>query len=411
MRSTLNLFSLKSATGLALFLILPFSFLSNAIAEEDIWPTSLPETSAVPFMFSSESLGTTIGAAAVMKGVGQPQATLFAAGLYSTKGSYMTYLSANNFQIGHSWLVGVNAYNANFKDMDYHLGAAGSNSSNVNEEVFTDSVEAQYHLSANYILPVGNAKTIGARAAYLPERKVKGFNPLESGVSSVELSPFYYSRTFSDVAGWNEPESNWGMKVNFDWDNRNSVRNTTNGSRTELDFTYSPETSSQEEWWTWEFQQSAFFDLGNLGDIINKQVLALDFYIADTPSWQDDAHQPPEYAGIKLGGLYRLRSYSSGRFHGRSAIHYSAEYRVMPDWQPLKEWPIFNLYDVPWWQWVAFVDAGRVADEFSLSTLHEEMKWSAGGAIRFQVEGIVVRTEMSKGSEESLFRVMINQPF
>ena len=83
----------------------------------------------------------------------------------------------------------------------------------------------------------------------------------------------------------------------------------------------------------------------------------------------------------------------------------------MPDWQPLEEWPIFNLYDVPWWQWVAFIDVGRVADEFSLSTLHEEMKWSSGGAIRFQVEGIVVRTEMSKGSEESLFRVMINQPF
>lgn len=66
MRSTLKFFLLKSATGLALFLILPFSFLSNAFAEEDIWPTSLPETSAVPFMFSSESLGTTIGAAAVM---------------------------------------------------------------------------------------------------------------------------------------------------------------------------------------------------------------------------------------------------------------------------------------------------------------------------------------------------------
>ncbi|WP_375321653.1 hypothetical protein [Aliivibrio logei] len=411
MRSTLNLFSLKSATGLALFLILPFSFFSNAFAEEDIWPTSLPETSAVPFMFSSESLGTTIGAAAVMKGVGQPQATLFAAGLYSNKGSYMTYLSANNFQVGHSWLVGANAYNANFKDMDYHLGSAGSNSSSVDDEVFTDGVESQYHLTANYILPIGNAKDIGAKAAYIPNREVKSYNPLESGVSSIELSPFYYSRVLSDVAGWDEPDANWGMKVNFDWDNRNSVRNTTHGSRTELDFTYSPETSAQEEWWTWEFQQSAFFDLGSLGDVINKQVLAFDFYVADTPSWQSDSHQPPEYAGIKLGGLYRLRSYGSGRFHGRSAINYSAEYRVMPDWQPLEDWPIFNLYDVPWWQWVAFVDAGRVADEFSFSTLHDDMKWSVGGAIRFQVEGIVVRTELSKGTEESLFRVMINQPF
>lgn len=404
-------FFLKSATGLALFLISPFSGINTVMAENSIWPTSLPETAMVPFMFSSESLGTTVGVAGVMKGVGQPQASLFAAGFYSTKGSYMSYLSANNVQIGHSWLVGANAYNANFKDMDYYIGSAGNNDSSVNDRLFTDSLEAQYHLSANYVLPIGNGERIGAQAAYLPERKVKNYNPFESGVSSIEFSPFYYSRHLSNVSNWNEPGSNWGMKVNLDWDNRNSVRNTTHGARTELDITYSPETNSQERWWTWEFQQSAFFDLGNLGEVINKQVVALDFYVADTPSWQNEQHSAPEYAGIRLGGLYRLRSFGGGRFHGRSAIHYSAEYRVMPDWQPLEEWPIFNLYDVPWWQWVAFVDVGRVANDFSLSTLHEDMKWSAGGAIRFQVEGIVVRTEMAWGNEESLFRVMINQPF
>jgi outer membrane protein assembly factor BamA len=406
MRVNLKQLFLRSATGLALFLISPYVF-----SESDIWPNSLPETAAVPFMYSSESLGTTIGVAGVMKGVGQPQATLFAAGMYSSKGSYLTYLSSDNNQVGHSWLFGANAYNASFKDMDYYIGTAGSNNSHQSDEVFTDSTEAQYHLTANYILPIGNAKDIGAQAAYTPNRKVKSGNPFDSGVSSIELSPFYYSRTLSDVSDWDEPESNWGMKVNFDWDNRNSVRNTTNGSRTELDFTYSPETSSQEEWWTWEFQQSAFFDLGGIGNVIKKQVLAFDFYLADTPSWEEGAHQPPEYAGIKLGGLYRLRSYGGGRFHGRSAVHYSAEYRVMPDWQPLEDWPIFNLYDVPWWQWVAFVDTGRVADEFSLSTLHDDLRWSAGGAIRFQVEGIVVRTEMAWGSEENVFRVMINQPF
>lgn len=71
----------------------------------------------------------------------------------------------------------------------------------------------------------------------------------------------------------------------------------------------------------------------------------------------------------------------------------------------------FNWYDVPWWQWVAFVDAGRVADEFSIQELHRDMKYNLGGGIRFQVEGIVVRTEMAFGDEENMFRVMINQPF
>lgn len=34
-----------------------------------------------------------------------------------------------------------------------------------------------------------------------------------------------------------------------------------------------------------------------------------------------------------------------------------------------------------------------------------------GGAVRFQVEGIVVRAELARGGDEGTFRVMINQPF
>lgn len=81
---------------------------------------------------------------------------------------------------------------------------------------------------------------------------------------------------------------------------------------------------------------------------------------------------------------------------------------MIPEWQPLSEWSAFNWYNVPWWQWVAFAVVGRVADSYNLSELHSDMKWSAGGAVRFQVEGVVVQTEMAWGSEESTFRVMVN---
>ena len=54
---------------------------------------------------------------------------------------------------------------------------------------------------------------------------------------------------------------------------------------------------------------------------------------------------------------------------------------------------------------------GRVADNYNLNTLHDDMKWDVGGGVRFQVEGVVVRAELAKGGEESTFRVMINQPF
>ena len=170
-----------------------------------------------------------------------------------------------------------------------------------------------------------------------------------------------------------------------------------------------------EPWVKLEFQNSHYFDIGPLGNLFDRQVLAFDFYTADTPTWNasytTDRARPPEHEQVRLGGLYRLRSYTGGRYHGRSAIHYSAEYRVLPDWQPLDDIPIINYYDLPWWQWVVFADVGRVAEEYDIKTLHTDMKWSIGGAVRFQVEGIVVRTEISRGEEEGLFRVMINQPF
>ena len=84
---------------------------------------------------------------------------------------------------------------------------------------------------------------------------------------------------------------------------------------------------------------------------------------------------------------------------------------MLPEWQPLEDIPLINYYDLPWWQWVAFAEVGRVADEYDIKTLHTDMKWSLGGAVRFQVEGIVVRAELARGGDEGTFRVMINQPF
>jgi outer membrane protein assembly factor BamA len=196
----------------------------------------------------------------------------------------------------------------------------------------------------------------------------------------------------------------------LDWDNRDSVRNPSKGSHTALTTTVGAQSWQSEELWTKvEFQNSQYFALGPLGELFDQQVLAFDFYTADTPNWNNE--RPPEQEQVSLGGLYRLRGYTSGRFHGRSAVHYSAEYRVIPEWQPLDEIPLLNYYDLPWWQWVFFAEAGRVADQYDLKTLHKDMKWNLGGAVRFQVEGIVVRAEYAQGADEGTFRVMINQPF
>ncbi|WP_039988239.1 BamA/TamA family outer membrane protein [Vibrio owensii] len=394
-----------------LFSVLAFSaslFLSpQLIAKEK-------DSAFVPFYFSTETMGSTIGLAGVAKGVGQPQAALFGMGLYSEKDSYVGFLSAFNYALSPNLLFSTQMYQARFNDNPYYLGDQGSNNSSTEDKTVTNGDEENYKLEFKYLLPWGNVREHGLLGAFQPVRDVSFASPVDSGVSSIIFTPFYSSREL-DIYNDKKEEAT-GFSLTFDWDNRDSVRNTTRGSHTSFDLTTGAESLQSEDLWLkWEFQNSQYYSLGPLGDWFDQQVLAFDFYTADTPTWNKCdvlmCARPPEQEQVRLGGLYRLRGYTAGRYHGRSAIHYSAEYRVLPDWQPLDDIPLINYYDLPWWQWVAFVEVGRVADDYDLKTLHEDMKWNVGGAVRFQVEGIVVRAEMAKGADEGTFRVMINQPF
>ncbi len=373
-----------------------------------------PKDSAfVPFYFSTETMGNTFGVAGVAKGVGQPQAALFGTALYSDKDSYVVFLSAFNYALSQNLLFSTQMYQARFNDNPYYLGDQGSNDSSDLDKTITDGYEQNYQAEFKYLLPWGNVAEHGLLGAFQPIKDVSFASPLESGVSSIIFTPFYTSRELKDL---NETEEATGFNLSFDWDNRDSTRNPTKGSHSLLKLTTgSDDWSEGDPWFKWTFQNSQYYALGPLGDWFDQQVLAFDFYTADTPTWNNCSGQecarPPETEQARLGGLYRLRGYTGGRFHGRSAVHYSAEYRVLPDWQPLEDIPLINYYDLPWWQWVAFAEVGRVADEYDVKTLHSDMKWSLGGAVRFQVEGIVVRAELARGGDEGTFRVMVNQPF
>ncbi|MGF1723075.1 BamA/TamA family outer membrane protein [Vibrio kyushuensis] len=381
---------------------------SNVVAKEK-------DSAFVPFLFSTETLGLSVGVAGVAKGVWQPQAALFGMGLYSDKDSYIGFLSAYNYALNDSLLFSTQLYQAKLNQAPYYLGAQGNNGSSLHDKTIVDGFEENYEFEFKFLLPWGVVKDEGYMGMFKPQRDVSFASPMESGVTSISLTPFYTTREFSDSISENEVAK--AIRLTLDWDNRDSTRNPTKGSHTDLTFTMGSENWTDEQIWNQiEFQNSQYFSLGSLGSIFEQQVIAFDFYTADTPSWNrcNDSQtcvRPPEHEQISLGGLYRLRSYTGGRYHGRSAIHYSAEYRMLPEWQPLGSIPVINYYDLPWWQWVAFIDAGRVAEEYDLKTLHTDMQWSVGGAIRLQVEGIVVRAEVAKGAEESLFRVMINQPF
>tara|TARA_Y100001956_G_C4125662_1_gene189917 strand:- start:743 stop:1921 length:1179 start_codon:yes stop_codon:yes gene_type:complete len=372
-------------------------------------PTACAEKDSafLPFYFSTETLGNTFGIAGVAKGVGQPQAALFGMAMYSDKQSYVGFLSAFNFAIDEHWLFSTQMYQAQFNDSPYYIGEQGNNDSLNDDKTVTNGFEQNFQLEFKYLLPWGSIEQYGLLGAFKPNREVDFALPLYSGVSSLLFTPFYSSR---DLDVGIDVEKSSGLRISLDWDNRDNSRNPTRGSHTALDITIGSDSWQSGDVWTkWELQNSHYYALGPWGDMFDQQVIAFDFFTADTPSWNEAL--PPEQDQVRLGGLYRLRSYTGGRFHGRSAVHYAAEYRVIPDWQPLDDIPVINYYDLPWWQWVVFAEVGRVAEEYDVRTLHSDMKWTLGGAVRFQVEGIVVRTEIATGGDESLFRVMINQPF
>jgi outer membrane protein assembly factor BamA len=385
---------------------------------------------AVPFIFSSESLSATIGAAGVLKHAGQAQASLFGIGLYSKNDSWLTYLGINNYQLPKldQWLFSGEYYRANYKQGVYFVPSAAEGSPGVNSKagVPTDKVvtvgdETYAKLHIKYVLPWGRGSQ-GAARRLIPARKSIGWDPRESGVSSITLTPFIQTRK---LVGFDElPTKAQGLKLKLDWDNRDNGKNSHSGGRTSLTFSRdfgasgSGENANdgRESWTTWEFEQSGFFSLGG-NTWFDEQTLALKLYVADTPTWNNgdnvsgDYLRPPSFSGISLGGFDSLRGYSSNQFVGRSAVLYSAEYRMQPKWQPLQTLPVFNLYNIPWWQWVMFAQAGQVSDEFSASELHQDMKWTVGAGVRFEVESVVVRTEFAYSGDERQFWVMVNQPF
>ena len=213
------------------------AFSCSTASWADSWPTWDPETAFVPFAFSTDAMGVSVGMAGLLKGAGQPQAALLGAGVYSEKGTWLTYLGASNYILSQDsrWLFGAELFDANYKQFDYYLGEASSNESSVDDKVVADAKESQYRLSMRYILPLGAGKSQGLRAALMPVRKLTGHSP-RGKVVLVHWSSGRFTRAgeFDDLptsqiepTDFSEVEEVWGLETRFDWDNRNNTRNPT----------------------------------------------------------------------------------------------------------------------------------------------------------------------------------------
>jgi len=380
-------------------------------------------TRVVPVVFATENIGPAIGVGGVSLGLGQPQAALFAVGFASKNNSQGFSVGAVNYQIPKLpalYFTGF-LYDGDLPDYGYFASTdpgyslRANDSRRIEERLGLKNTTAR--MQGRWVLPIGAGAapgfTLSTRPALPRQRQTPvGWNPLTSGVTSVRFEWEEQTQDYRTQAGTSQTGASV-YRGQLDWDNTGSRHIPREGGRISLTSSWGTNRFGRGDWRLNELELSGYLPLTGEQNRTTQQVIALNLYAADTPSWAPDGsiNRPPEYLGARLGGLNRLRGYSSARFVDRSAWLYRAEYRFIPKWQPLSG--LFGKlgYRVPWWQFTVFSDIGRVAPSFDLAEFHKDMKVSGGIGLRIFVEGLLVRVDFGVSEEESSTVFMIDQAF
>ncbi len=406
----------------------------NVYVDED-QTTSAPSSFILPYVYSSDQTDLAFGLGGVRRGFLQPQG-VSAGGIQATSnGSYGLFLAAMNYQMpfAERWfldpLLTVNRFTAlrSYQDISPQTGndRSGSNGSAEGDYIEHKGWDVYMEFRTKWLLPIGHGRddilhTYHLRNGLLPDDKdVTGgvaFNPLVSGRSYVTLTPFYRSQQFDKDSDDILLSSSNGIQLGLLWNNKDFEASPSKGEKIEFiakrDFGW---FDSDASWTTWEAEVSKFISLGKTS-WARQQVLALDFWTADTPSWDNNngtiSNRAPDFYSPKLGGFNRMRAFPFERFNDRSSIYYAAEYRVIPEWNPWADinW-INNWLDIDWWQIVPFAELGRVAPSYDLGELHKDMKWDAGIGIRFMAKKSVLRLDWAASEESTGLWFMFGQTF
>jgi len=392
---------------------------------------------SLPYGFYSEYFGLAAGYVYGRLGFPQPQSSLLGTVIAGSNGSAMAFGMAKDLKTPFSERLFVDAIAqvGYFKEaISYTDGnpmfvgqRAGTNDSDKNNYIKGDGFDSFGRMNFKYVLPMGEGRDepidYDRLEEGLPlvgdEDRQRVWNPLKSGRTYLELRPFYRSMEINAHYLDAELRTN-GLEFAVFYDNRDFARSPSQGSsiraRVSRDWGWG---DSSREYTVYALEADKYFSLGS-NEKFRQRVIALDFWTANTPTWNDfdlvDGepvyHRPPAYAGATLGGAFRMRGYPGSRFNDRAAIYYSAEARFIPRRNPFNEWAwLRENLGVQWWQVVAFGELGRVAPEWDLSELHRDMKWDAGLGLRLMAKGLVVRVDVSVSEEDYGVQMMVGQPF
>jgi hypothetical protein len=396
----------------------------------------LPDWTVVPYGFYSGSFGVGLGLGAGYTGRFQEQSTLLGTVAWGSRDAYIIAGGATHVQGHFSRRLFYNPIFsfARYSDDRIFINGnpyfpdeiAGSNDSSGDNYIVKSQWDNWAEFKTHYVLPIGQGRdTIISRyklnRGILAEGASGGdvWNPLVSGRTHITFAPRWREMTL-DYEGDEDLEfSTFNLRLGIEYDNRDYPMNPSRGSFQKITYTRDGERIDEANaWQVVEGQWAWFVDLPE-ADWMRQQVLVLEVWTADTPSWDTETvagldvpkGRTPFFEGATLGGFYRMRGFEGSRFHDRSAICYSLEYRVIPDWNPLGEIPALGLFKIDWWQWVFFAEAGRVAPEWDIETLHEDMKVDAGISLRAMILKAVCRVDVAVSGEGMRVSAMYGHPF
>ncbi len=407
----------------------------QSIRAENLNPDG-QETLVLPYAFTSDSMGTVFGVGGGAKGLLQEQFLVGGTVFGGSEETYGLVLGAWDYRPTWSarlFFTAVGSYGHYPRQRAYtrltfdpDLPRRGSNDSDQNDFAEAGGENNWLDFKAEYVLPLGAARHFGMATYHLRggmlERGATGgdsWNPLSSGITTVMLRQYNqlesYETAFGDIERSIHP-----VELAIGYNNTDYPVNPSSGSSQYLavkrDFGWGDAATT----WTFvEFEVSKYFDLG-ASQLAKQRVVALNFWTGDAPTWQekttDDGSiarsgNPPQYDGATLGGFYRMRGYPSRRFNDRAVVYSTMEYRYTPHWNPIGDISWLDWLKMDWWQAVAFIEGGRVANEYSFSELSSDWQTDIGFGLRAFMAGAVVRLDVAVSDEETAAWVMFGHPF
>ena len=397
----------------------------------------------IPYALSTESTGVIAGVAGIWSGYGQKQMSIVTTAYVGMETEVQNTLenSTKNKARAYAGVIGIRNYQPYFLERMYisFLGSyayypnqalyiEGENSSSHDDVLRTQGYNNWYNMTFSYALPMGEYKNSSTITYDLDRglpvgREDKGGGvPFTTGTTIVELIPFY-NRWTADKLTQEPAWTTLGLRLRVEHDNTDYMKSPSRGYS--FDMKYSQDfgnLNSTQSWNTFEASYTQFVEIPH-ASWMRQNVIALNFWSAYSPSWKNgkyydknskyiNANRPPPWEGARLGGFYRMRGYASNRFNDKAALYYGAEYRFIPNFNPLnKKENTWMPIGIDWFQGVLFAEAGRVAPEYNIGELHTDMKYDVGMSLRALAAKVPIRFEFAYGGEGSSMWMMVGQTF